>query len=172
MPIAEFLIDTGAETELLLPAKECLGLELNPGQSANARGSDGTAVPMIIFADPAFITLKFVRNVDGERKVAEREALCRVKTSKREYDALVAERHASASPASPSPSPSPPSPRTPTCPTPASRLQIMLSPAKHTNVPGGKAILGAVLLRMLGITLRFEDQSYFLEVRDYEDDFC
>lgn len=161
---AEFLIDSGASTELKLPAWKVLRLGLRPcGRPVACRGSTSGQVRFAQVFSPVFVQVMFTRDAVEETV----EAYLSVECDKAEYDALVAVGNsggsdpfstpeAQASAATPGPS---------TAGNQEPITEIRLSPVKHRPIdaPLQQAVIGMDGLKKLHLHLNCEQQRLEIE---------
>jgi predicted aspartyl protease len=161
---AELLVDSGASTELKLPARKVLQLGLRPcGRPVACRGSTSDQVRFAQVFSPVFVQVTFTRDAVEETV----EAYLSVKCDKAEYDALVAVGNSGGS----DPFSTPAAQASAATPGPSAAgnqepiTEIRLSPVKHRPIdaPLQQAVIGMDGLKKLHLHLNCEDQRLEIE---------
>ena len=176
---AELLVDSGANTELRLPARKVRQLGLEVRGSLRCRGSTNDVCWVLIFS-PVLVKATFIR--DGVQETIQADLI--VKCDKNEYDALEDIRPGTGGNEGGDPFATPPA-HQPTMaspgagPTPdnndqASRITVVhLTPTKHRphNAPLQQAVIGIDGMKKLRLHLNGDLQQLEIEEDEVLDEY-
>ncbi len=176
---AELLVDSGANTELRLPARKVRQLGLEVRTSLRCRGSTNDVCWVLIFS-PVLVKATFIR--DGVQETIQADLI--VKCDKNEYDALEDIRPGTGGNEGEDPFATPPAHQLTMAspgagPTPdnndqASRITVVhLTPTKHRphNAPLQQAVIGIDGMKKLRLHLNGDLQQLEIEEDEVLDEY-
>lgn len=170
---AELMVDSGANTELRLPARKVRQLGLVPrGAPIRCRGATNNVCFVMIFS-PVLVKATFIR--DGVHETVQADLI--VKCDKDEYDALgdIQPVPCENPGGEPFATPSPAAGGTLASNDEASRITVVhLTPTKHrpNDAPLQQAVIGIDGMKKLRLHLNSELQQLEIEEDEVLDEWC